>query len=336
MKSVFTLLLTLTLISKSTSQEIYQMKQSFYVESKTGTTWTIEGFLPQTIADRQRVIDIRFSDRRIKEFERNGVKYFTLTADNDLEVKFDIEYDIELFRHDLQSIKRIAKNRRNIDAIDLNKYLSSEPFENVKNKRITELASQIKGETNLEIVQHIFDFVGEHMEYDSTITEDLGATYAAKRGRGDCTEYSDLMVVLCRKKGIPARVVMGTIATSRKNPNHNWVEVYLDQYGWVPIDPTLAEGGSLDIGHLPNVYIYLNRERTDRLLHSDSWHLKSEGGVSKVEPFYACTKVANSVMRKAYEYYSLQSDLRDIMLKKETFTTLLATISALLGIMKVP
>jgi hypothetical protein len=74
--------------------------------------------------------------------------------------------------------------------------------------------------------------------------------------RGDCTERAVLLTALCRKKGIPARVVLGLAYSNQQNKNDNnteskpnkmvfhlWNEVYVDGI-WRPLDATYGLGGA--------------------------------------------------------------------------------------------
>ncbi|MGY1712161.1 transglutaminaseTgpA domain-containing protein [Geodermatophilus sp. SYSU D00758] len=65
--------------------------------------------------------------------------------------------------------------------------------------------------------------------------------------RGYCEQYAGAMAVLARAAGLPARVVLGyTPGTERPDGSrlvtsddaHAWVEVYFDDLGWIPFDPT--------------------------------------------------------------------------------------------------
>ena len=67
---------------------------------------------------------------------------------------------------------------------------------------------------------------------------------------GFCEHYSSAFVVLMRAAGVPARVVTGYqggeinpvdgYMTVRQSDAHAWAEVWLDQAGWVRVDPTAA------------------------------------------------------------------------------------------------
>ena len=67
---------------------------------------------------------------------------------------------------------------------------------------------------------------------------------------GFCEHYASAFVVLMRAAGVPARVVTGYqggeinpidgYMTVRQSDAHAWAEVWLDQMGWVRVDPTAA------------------------------------------------------------------------------------------------
>lgn len=68
--------------------------------------------------------------------------------------------------------------------------------------------------------------------------------------RGFCEHYAGSFALLMRAAGVPARVVLGyqggtlnplnQVVTVRQSEAHAWVEVWLQQQGWVRVDPTAA------------------------------------------------------------------------------------------------
>lgn len=85
-----------------------------------------------------------------------------------------------------------------------------------------------------------------------------------RRGTGSCSEYTFVMLALCRAAGLPARyqgsiVIRGDDA-SRDEVFHRWVEVYLPNYGWIPVDPSggdspVPEERAKYFGGLDNRYL---------------------------------------------------------------------------------
>jgi transglutaminase-like putative cysteine protease len=97
------------------------------------------------------------------------------------------------------------------------------------------------------IAQRIFAAVDEipwagAREY-STIP-DLSA-YTLHAGHGDCGEQTMLLLTLLRMNGIPARWQSGWFfSRGGDNDIHDWAEIYLAPYGWVPVDVTYGRLGS--------------------------------------------------------------------------------------------
>jgi len=61
--------------------------------------------------------------------------------------------------------------------------------------------------------------------------------YCHSKGYGDCGQEALLFMTLCRLNGIPARWQSGWNTFPGDKSNHDWSEIYLAPYGWVPVDP---------------------------------------------------------------------------------------------------
>jgi len=113
----------------------------------------------------------------------------------------------------------------------------------------------------LEKARKICENVSNYLIYDGTLpAEEKGASWAFDNKRGDCSEYSTLMITLLRIQGIPARKVTGylIVAESEFNPavgdvftftadssgsssllGHAWVEYYIPEIGWIACEPQI-------------------------------------------------------------------------------------------------
>jgi hypothetical protein len=79
--------------------------------------------------------------------------------------------------------------------------------------------------------------------------------------RGYCEQYAGAMAVMVRAAGVPARVALGyTPGTEQDDGSrlitsddaHAWVEVYFEDLGWVPFDPTpIARQRAVDLPWAP-------------------------------------------------------------------------------------
>lgn len=100
----------------------------------------------------------------------------------------------------------------------------------------------LQGETNpYWMAWKINRYIQEKMHYELVGGWNVAPTVLS-RGSGSCSEYTFVMLALCHAAGLPARyagsvVVRGDDA-SRDDVFHRWVEVYLPNYGWFPVDPS--------------------------------------------------------------------------------------------------
>lgn len=75
---------------------------------------------------------------------------------------------------------------------------------------------------------------------------DFTAYFLLGEKKGYCTYFATAMTVLCRINGIPARYVTGYlvqpgedgVAHVQSKDAHAWTEIYLNGFGWLPIDAT--------------------------------------------------------------------------------------------------
>ena len=117
----------------------------------------------------------------------------------------------------------------------------------------------------IEKAEKICNWVSSNLTYDGTLPpQEIGALEAYNTGKGDCSEFSSLMITLLRIQDIPARKVTGYcisanpttkpyegqvwnfIASSSSGSNflgHAWVEYYVPDIGWIACDPTWHSGG---------------------------------------------------------------------------------------------
>lgn len=89
------------------------------------------------------------------------------------------------------------------------------------------------------IARKIYNHIIGRLEYEMVGGWDVPEV-VLKRGTGSCSEYTFAFIALCRAAGLPARyqgsiVVRGDDA-SIDEAFHRWAEIYLPNYGWVPVD----------------------------------------------------------------------------------------------------
>ncbi len=146
-----------------------------------------------------------------------------------------------IYPDEIGSLKDIPKDISSLYLIDDVKYqVNSDIIQ-------AALKEAIGDETNpYWIVRDIYHYLMKHMYYEMVGGWNTAPT-VLERGNGSCSEYTFVFISMCRAAGIPARyvgsvVVRGDIS-AMDDVFHRWVEVYLPNYGWIPVDPS---GGDSD------------------------------------------------------------------------------------------
>lgn len=145
--------------------------------------------------------------------------------------------------------------------------LAEEKFLESGDLRVQRLAEDARGST-VEAAAALCQKVIETLDYVQT-GRIQGASGVLTSKRGACGEYSDLLVALCRAKGIPARTCDG-FSVARKEQiaaRHTWVQVWDKlRRRWVTIDPSFGELYGDAFGLPPLSLILCKHHRNDDLL----------------------------------------------------------------------
>jgi transglutaminase-like putative cysteine protease len=163
-----------------------------------------------------------------------------------------------IFPEKVGKLEEIPKSIKEKYLVDDAKYSISDPFIQMSAVRA------VGDETNpYWIARKIFSYVIDHMEYELSGGWNIAPT-VLKRGTGSCSEYSFVYIALCRASGLPARYVGSVVIrgddASDDDVFHRWVEVYLPNYGWIPVDPSggdspIPAGQANAFGNLNNRYL---------------------------------------------------------------------------------
>ncbi len=142
-------------------------------------------------------------------------------------------------------------------------YTRADKYIEVGDPRIGEIAGQLQqlNKNPYDLAGSIYDWVMGNLVYRD-VDGLKGAKFAIDNGYGECGDYSALFTALCRACGIPARPIVGRWATSDLGEWHVWAEFYLPGYGWLPVDPTVADTngkGRTYFGHLDNKRLILHK-----------------------------------------------------------------------------
>jgi transglutaminase-like putative cysteine protease len=146
-------------------------------------------------------------------------------------------------------------------------YTQPEQWEESDSSEIQDKAYELAGaEDNPgQAARRIYDFVGSYLNYSGYNPGEKGALAAFRSGEGDCTEFADLFIALCRARGIPARFLEGFTyvsgASSHGDLTHDWAEILLPNEQWLPVDPTFGRFGENYFGATDDRHFLLVRGR---------------------------------------------------------------------------
>ncbi len=334
MKNSFYLifLIAAVIFNQSFGQREIRFKRgiNLKVSAFLNTSCDYELLIPYNRAGKQEVIESNYSitPKNLLRAPDNEVlaKWEQLSFSVLEKAKIEVRMRIKLYTYDLNT----AKKHPVIDHEDLDtlKYLKPEENFLVRSKKIQDIADAIRGAGREEITHHIFDFTVNKLNYKIFADQDRSAKKALNDGEGDCTEYSELMVTLCRAKKIPARIQMGIVLKANEEIRyHNWVEVFFDQYGWVAFDPTWADhpNSTTTFYKMQNCYVQLSNRRYIKNIYCScstseySFSYRLEDSYSNFDP----DEKEKALFKKMYILYSSKEsekalDILDTLLSYKT------------------
>jgi tetratricopeptide (TPR) repeat protein len=121
---------------------------------------------------------------------------------------------------------------------DYQRYMQSEQWIEVTDAIRAKAGEIVGDEVNpYRKAKKIFDWVVYNIRYEYPDAKSRGAAKSFARRSGDCGEFSVVFCALCRAAGVPARTVTAVWLTGG---GHQWAEVLLPPYGWVPADTSVA------------------------------------------------------------------------------------------------
>jgi len=153
--------------------------------------------------------------------------------------EFEIEYEYTM--HGVWfDMKPDQVRPADTNAPALKPFLSEAPHV-VFTPEMRALSEQIAGrETNpARKAKRFHDWIAGNIKYSFAIeysTIRNISDYCRAKGYGDCGQEALLFITLCRLNGIPARWQSGWNTFPGAKTIHDWCEIYLEPYGWIPVD----------------------------------------------------------------------------------------------------
>ena len=186
----------------------------------------------------QRVVSTKISPEKYNTVSDDYGNIFAefefsdIFAGKDVSVRIDYQVAASKLRYSLGPYEERIPVR----------FLEAERWIESKEGEIVALSQQLTSDkpSSWEKARAIYDWIGGNISYTGYYPKSRGALFALRNRSGDCSEFSDLLIALCRAAGIPARTLNGVTKENASSAaeTHDWAEVYLSGTGWVPVDPT--------------------------------------------------------------------------------------------------
>lgn len=214
--------------------------------------------VPKNIRNVQSVLSMNYLRKPYREYQQNGNKFAEFIIENEKGlIHIGYTTELEIKTHDLKTVMI----GRNVDIDKPEKYLMSEKYIEKDDPRICSIARSLKNRNTLKTIRNIYHYVNKNLKYNGFNPVRKGAVNVLDKYMGDCSEFADLFVALCRSCNIPSMSVFGYYLNFSVTPKHAWAEVYTDLYGWIRFDPT--PGGRHSFFSLPNQYIHYSTGKGD-------------------------------------------------------------------------
>jgi transglutaminase-like putative cysteine protease len=190
----------------------------------------------------------RYVRQETKKTSDIGIIYMVVPLDGlkddvNVSVKYGFTQHEQRFNIDPSKVRSY-----NTSSEEYKRYTRSEGSE-VFSPEMAEKAREIVGNESNPYLQakKLYNYIITTFSYSNVPHASISArglpesVYMATTGFGDCGTQSVYFAALCRSLGIPARATGGLQLVPGLEGDHFWAEFYLEGYGWVPVDVTIAE-----------------------------------------------------------------------------------------------
>ena len=202
-------------------------------------------------------------------------------------------------------VRYIDLDFENVDAEQPNFY-TEEALPHIRfTPYLVELANKIKGEeiNPLRIAKKVYDFVTENINYSylrDYLYIDQIPEYVLKNGKGDCGAQAISFITLCRILKVPARWESGLRVGPNIDSIHDWAQIYVAPYGWIPVDLTDGGGARRNLDTLKREYSFGNIDPF-RMASCNDFQL----GFDPPKKFMRCDPYDNQLGEAEYNDYGL-------------------------------
>lgn len=217
---------------------------NFRVEAKEDVdASTIHFLLPKKSTYSQEVSEEEFSKSTEVEYDRfeNRILKLEVPSLKSGEIFQQTPYKAKMLRYKIHfNLDKLKLDYPNMTVPEsITQYREDFSQLNFNDLRVINKRNEI-----LENVQSLRETLNRVQKYVASIPYKSGKFESApkviEKNNGACTEHSYVTMALLRSLGIPSRLVWNYLPTESAPSfdfNHKFVEVWLPNYGWIPMEP---------------------------------------------------------------------------------------------------
>lgn len=187
---------------------------------------------------------------------------------------------------------------------ELQQYLNKDKYWESDDPVVKKIANEIhlRSNTILDLVRNDYNYIVNKFNYSFTKLEGdnprLGAKAALTGAPTICMEYADSLIALLRSQGIPARAAIGYGNDPHNSENkigsdkleeqtigHQWVEVWIPDYGWLSLDPTWGESNRTYIGGDLDHILWYSQASSNQDISDVVFFSAERGSIGKYQVF---------------------------------------------------
>jgi transglutaminase-like putative cysteine protease len=229
------------------------LKADFQVRKNPDTEKLIVTLPIPPNTDSQKILTWEVSPPPVRTiYSRYGYRFLEFElgpgyVGEKLSVRYEADVDLSRIRYEIDP--NMVGYLKDIPEQIRKDYTADGEYYKINSPAIKKAAAEAVGkETNPYLMAlKIWQYVRGKLHYKMDGRKQP-ADRVLRMGQGSCTEYSFLMIALCRASGIPARFTAGSVARLQKHRTkavdeafHKIIEIYIPNYGWIPVE---SSGGN--------------------------------------------------------------------------------------------
>lgn len=302
----------------------YVNKKQYLIQYEVGVkdvistdngTFTVRCPIPEKFGAQPNVLLTEISPSpSLKNYHKCNIQQLSTNRNNVMKETYTQTFIIDVFETNtfVKPEKVVYLKEQNPELYKLLAY--ADELVPADDPRLVELYKKIVGteKNQYRRAKMVYDFMCDNYEILSkTRKDDADPFDLLTKKKGDAFDYAVIYAALLRTAGVPAIVDGGVLVNQNlKTQAHWWCEVYLQNFGWMPVDVALGDG--MEYKKMGNK----NNDRDYYFGNLDSSHITFSRGMNPLKPF-----AQENTVVKYNKSFALQSVWEEVSANISKYST---------------